>query len=477
MSSEIQKPVEIEGTLAHAPDAFHPFLVKELRKVLKGRGFLLGLAIFLVLMSLCSFLMIAESKARGRVDNELWIWIIFIQTVYFLFVIPVLTGQSDDRDRDDSLLDLLRMTTLKPLNMVFGRWFTALFFVMTFGAMMVPYYFLRYFLGNYNVADGLIIFGVTLLLSLVVSAWMIASNYIFSKRFRGVLNVPLFVFAFSAIPQYVFSRRFGVINVEIWPILTLCLLLCLCIPFLLALGANAMALPVQRNAFWVRIPCLLFVVVSGVASVVFGEEGYWAMASLAVLVGFALILLEEPVLPSEWVLSRSLAKKRPNFIHKSLSYPGLGYGLFIWVLTLAGPMLSLPFIKISSKGGLEELFMILVWFGAAITLLFFSYLVALLFMRKFGYTASLTLGLATCISLNVLVLFVGIALDSLGIIPIDLFSGWSPLYVLGKPDDVSEDVRAYIVMAYSIFALVGIIITAMRERKRLRKEEARVLEV
>ena len=452
--------------IAEAPDRFHPFLVKELRRSLKGKGFLIGLAAFLVGMSIVTQVMIGESNSFGRIDDDIWGWVLFLQSIYFIYIIPFFGAQSDDQEKDGSMMDLLRMTAMSPMSIVVGRWSTIVFFVAVYGIMMVPYYLLRYFLGGYNVTQGLAILGATLLASLFVGAWVTASTYLFTKRMRIGLNVLLFFFGWGIIVN---TFRFGSsasFNSNAWEWLGLISFVLLSVAVLLGLGANGLASPVQRTALWVRVPlACIFALFVGFAWYTLDEE--YAVFSVFVLLGaFLLMCLEDPVLPTERIFADRGKVSRFRGVGKAVKYPGLGYGFWPW---LVGVFVFTALYLISDSKWLD---LEIAYFAmCTFSVIAWGYFLAIVLPKRLSHTVAVVIGMAIVVGINVVVLLVGLAVDNMGINASDFLTLWLPLAVIVELLDSKSNINEWIVGGYTIVSLLAIVILALKQRSRLFKEE------
>ncbi|MGB0370262.1 MAG: hypothetical protein ACPGN3_02860 [Opitutales bacterium] len=463
---------DVFSDLADAPDRFHPFLVKELRRSLKGRGFIIGLSIFLFVLSLATLGMISESSTSPRAGDGIWGIVLFLQTVYFLLVIPFTNAQTDHEDGDDSMVDLIRLTAMSPMSVSLGRWITAVFFVMIYGVLVVPYYLLRYFLGGYNLSEGLTIFGVTLLGSLIACAWSTASTYLLSKRMRGVFNVGLVVLSVGFLQSFTLALRgvgWGSASLAEWiGIVFFALSLSL---MLVALGANGLASRAQRRMLWVRGPWFALLAVTSIAGIFSLDEFYLAFSFILVFVGLFFICVEEPALPTEFVFPRSTKSRSISFFRKVFEYPGVGYGFWLWLL---GSVLFFGAFAAHSKWNdeLEEVLWVFLSIGSMIV---WAYFIARKLVYRFPYLTAYILAFTIVIISNVILVFVGAASDNFGQDTVKFVTDFFPLSVLFDMNSYAVKNYAYVVYLYTGASFLAFMFGAFRERSRLFSEEKAML--
>ncbi len=191
------------------PDWLSPIVVKELRQGLKSKAFV---AIATVLQGGMAFIFVlaALSGMRpggGAVDTlSGFFW--FMLWLPLIFFMPGRALQSVVEETKVQTLELVQMTRLRSLRIVFGKWLALSVQSLLLVLAILPYFVLRYFFGGVNLAGDLVTLASLLALSLVLTAAGLAASTL-KPGLRIVLVIVSVLFLISAAQMIAFMSAFG----------------------------------------------------------------------------------------------------------------------------------------------------------------------------------------------------------------------------------------------------------------------------
>ena len=159
------------------PDWLSPIVVKELRQGLKSKAFVAiatvlqgGMAFIFVLAALSG--MTPGSGAVDTLSGFFW----FMLSLPLMFFFPGRALQSVVEETKVQTLELVQMTRLRSLRIVFGKWLALSTQSLLLALAILPYFVLRYFFGGVNLTSDLLSLASLLALSLVLCAAGIAAS-------------------------------------------------------------------------------------------------------------------------------------------------------------------------------------------------------------------------------------------------------------------------------------------------------------
>lgn len=163
-------------TTSDFPDWIGPILVKELRRGLKTRAFVLsfvGLQAIFVLTLVFNAILYSQKPAEfdpSGLHTVFWMLV----GAQLVVITPLRALNEIAGERKAATLELIYMTSLTSWRIVFGKWVSLLFQNLLFLAAVLPYGILRYYFGSVNLLEDLSMLGWMLLGSTVLSALAIA---------------------------------------------------------------------------------------------------------------------------------------------------------------------------------------------------------------------------------------------------------------------------------------------------------------
>src|SRR5690606_36091994 len=140
------------------PDILSPMLVKEFRQGMRTRLF--GLA-FILLQVLMGIMMALSAMDYGNNPDafrikELNGMVGGMCGVLVLLVMPLRGVVALSNEERAQTLELIFLTRLTSWRIVLGKWASLIFQSVLFALAVLPYAVLRYFFGNVNLIDDLI---------------------------------------------------------------------------------------------------------------------------------------------------------------------------------------------------------------------------------------------------------------------------------------------------------------------------------
>jgi hypothetical protein len=157
-------------------DWLSPMIVKELRQGLRANAFVAVFLILQVLMIFSMLLMVANSNydaenfSASNYDGLFW----GVMGILLLFVMPLRALGAISGELKMNTLELIHLTRLSSSKILFGKWSSLMLQSLLLVAAVLPYFVLRYFFGGVDIVNDLRAFGLMLLLSGVVTAFMLA---------------------------------------------------------------------------------------------------------------------------------------------------------------------------------------------------------------------------------------------------------------------------------------------------------------
>lgn len=205
-----------EAKFADFSERIHPMTVKELRQGLRARKFVVPfISIHIVMVAACALeyfivtdMASGSSTFAGADDNLIRYGLIYWCVAYFmmLFVIPATRFFDLQQEFSGRNAELLLLSGLSRWQIVRGKWvFSVALSVLVFVSIL-PYLFLRYFFGGFELVEHLLIGGALLLNNAVFCAMVIgASAY---RNYLGRVSLilaALFVLGSTMIPVTIFA--------------------------------------------------------------------------------------------------------------------------------------------------------------------------------------------------------------------------------------------------------------------------------
>ena len=169
----------------------NPVLGREIRERMRTPRAFVALTVFLLLLVLTVFIVYQGTTASGqiqidlarqtRLGRDLFEWVLFIQAVLILFLVPGLSAGAVAGERERQTLLPLQVTLLRPRNVLIGKILAAISFLVLLIVASLPVMIVAYLLGGIDVTDGLK--GIAVLIGMaVLVATMVVSISTFSRR-------------------------------------------------------------------------------------------------------------------------------------------------------------------------------------------------------------------------------------------------------------------------------------------------------
>ncbi|QDS93462.1 ABC-2 family transporter protein [Roseimaritima multifibrata] len=130
-----------EASCERLGDSLNPILVKETRQSLKSRQFLVTFSLLLLASfgwSVVGSMMLMPGLYYRPSAAPMLVGYYLLLAVPMLFVVPVAAYRSLAVEIDDGTLELLRVTTLSPMQIVMGKFCSALLQMMLYFIVLIP---------------------------------------------------------------------------------------------------------------------------------------------------------------------------------------------------------------------------------------------------------------------------------------------------------------------------------------------------
>lgn len=157
MSTTPSKPMEWTTPLSRWVDEFtdrlNPIFVKETRQVLKSRQFVITFLITLISSWLISVVgvLLGEGTILGSGGRPLYFAYCIVLTVAMTLVIPVTTFNSLSAEREMNTLELLTVSTMSPVQLVWGKLWSAVLQMFLYLSAVAPFMAFTYLLRGIDI--------------------------------------------------------------------------------------------------------------------------------------------------------------------------------------------------------------------------------------------------------------------------------------------------------------------------------------
>ena len=156
----VEKSGRLDRSIESATRWLNPILIKESRQSLKSNQFLVTFTLVLIAALFWSFFALAvtpnvmDSSAMVLLAGYFW-----ILAFPMMIIVPVWTFWSIVTEQDDNSLELITLSTMKPSQIVSGKFVTALLQIMVYMAVIAPCVCFTYLLRGIDL--GHILYGLT----------------------------------------------------------------------------------------------------------------------------------------------------------------------------------------------------------------------------------------------------------------------------------------------------------------------------
>ncbi len=176
-------------------DHLSPVMVKELRQAVRS-GFVTAALIGLLLIQLgavTTFLLVGYRATPDlRAGQQLFITLQSILVIACMLFIPFYTAVRLAGERTSDHVDMMFITTMKPLSIVGGKLMTAAALALVFFAACMPFMFATYLMRGIDIPSMIVTLSVGLLLVIVAAAGAILlASILISVQTRIMLGVLL----------------------------------------------------------------------------------------------------------------------------------------------------------------------------------------------------------------------------------------------------------------------------------------------
>ncbi|RKZ80406.1 MAG: hypothetical protein DRR19_23670 [Candidatus Parabeggiatoa sp. nov. 1] len=240
----------------------NPIMVKEIYQGFRGRWFVIGYGLALLISLGGYFSVVSPSfPTYSSSGLELFKTLMFSMTLVALFIIPISAGNQLRNDITSNTLELITITHLSPWAIISGYFQAAMLKIVLLFACMGPFMMAAFLLGGIGVTKGLYSLGFLLLYALFFCALLLMVNALpaLNPRYKilatiiQTLLVLLIIVGFiEARDSYHHSRVFGPFRSllwydKVWVNISLILVGLLLTVFFLRMAADLLTLPRLRT--------------------------------------------------------------------------------------------------------------------------------------------------------------------------------------------------------------------------------------
>ncbi len=382
--------------LSDFSDRISPMIVKELRQGLRTRAFT---GTFLILQVILGFAMLGAmlsvSNDTGRMISSM---VFFLFSIVALILQPLRGMTSVSTELKDDTLEILSLTRLSSMRIVFGKWASLVSQTALMLAATIPYLVMRYFFGGMQLFAELALIGTVFYLSMCLTAVTVGFSCSKSALLRALIPLLLIPFGLMTISSMIFGfqfvsmlRLFSFEDTEVIVAFLTFLVLCGYVGYyFLNMGVSRIAAVAENHSFRKRVVSLALMV--GVLIVLFLNEPA-QQGSLFVVIAFACMIgldvcTEDSVRVPSVVMPYVKRGAFGKFVGRFF-YPGWHSGVFLLLVLLAFTLIVGELTWDRSYGsyyggrsglGSEELLMVLGIFYTILAPL----LVVRLFINRFS---------------------------------------------------------------------------------------------
>lgn len=338
-------------------DWFNPMLVKELRQGLRTRVFTLLLMVGHLFFA--ALLGSALMGAQMEDVNAIFWWGSWGLLLLFM---PLRAFSSLHAEQRNGTLEMLRMTGIGSFRLIYGKWAALFSQTLLLASTLLPYMIARYQFGGVEIAQELLALVLTLLLSAVFTAGILA----FSSQRSLVLRIMLFL----SLALLLFPAGFAVFLIrdpdegsqtmsklaamEPWTLAALATYILVLFAYvayvLLAMGASRIAPPSENHSTVKRLAALAVSLLLVVVTLVMDLNGFdrflaWTWMPLIVLTllsGMDVLTEDMPRYPTV-VAALARRGERGRLLGRFL-HPGWASGVICYAVMTALAMTGIMIV-------------------------------------------------------------------------------------------------------------------------------------
>ncbi len=359
------------GIVRKLDDWVNPIAVKEMRQAVNGRFIewtLIGFLGIQVIIS-ASILLYGETYEQNfNTGRNVFIGQLGVLLAACLFYVPISTAVRFSSERSEHNIDLVFVTTLKPIQIVFGKTLAAMLLMFLFFSASMPFMTLTYLLRGVDIPSIFILLAIDSLVVIVsvqlgILLACIPSSTI-SRGFCFPLGLAFLIFIFLVAIQSSNSfllRGFGVgfgAGMGSWrfwgPALNLTAFAAIVTGLMFILSVTLVTPRSANRALGIRVYLLIvwfiYGAIAGVWSFVVGNDGLVREWLIDMVIMFSVALFvsvgERQELGPR--VLRTIPKKKILRLPAFLLYSGAASGAAFSTLMLTGSiLLTYSFIKIA----------------------------------------------------------------------------------------------------------------------------------
>lgn len=187
-----------------------PILLRELQADFRKNRFLLTHSLCMCLLGMVVLVLVAHQVEAGSTPTEigqrLFSLFFVVQYVVILIVFPAFSAASFAEERNRFTLDLLLTTTLRPSEIVWGKFLSATVYCLLYVVTSIPLMSVAFLFGGITLEEVFFAYGVLILATLLVSVLGVCVSSCLGTSIRSTLAMYVLVFAWLAFSWILYDQ-------------------------------------------------------------------------------------------------------------------------------------------------------------------------------------------------------------------------------------------------------------------------------
>ncbi|QYY43214.1 ABC transporter permease [Aneurinibacillus thermoaerophilus] len=196
----------------------NPVLSKEFRiRMRSGKTpWIISLYLAALALVVFSIMYFKEKEAYSSTNYfEIFMCLSILQYGLIIFVTPGLTAGVISGERERQTLSLLLTTNLSPLQIIIGKWLSALSFILLLIFASLPLYSIVFLFGGIDPQQWLKIFGVYMITILAIGSVGVCVSTLVKRTGAASVTTYAIVFAYTALLFFINAMLYDIINIDL----------------------------------------------------------------------------------------------------------------------------------------------------------------------------------------------------------------------------------------------------------------------
>ncbi|MBI4601936.1 MAG: ABC transporter permease [Planctomycetes bacterium] len=188
-----------------------PILLRQLRADFRKNRFFFSQFVCLGVLGVTLIAMISyqtsdETRTATQIGQALFDSFFIIQYLIILVIFPAFSATAFTEERAGLTIDLLLASTLKPEEIVWGKFFASTVYCLVYVVASIPLLSISFLFGGVEPREVLVAYGILIGLTLLISMVGVCISSWYGSPIRSTLTVYVLVFLGLAASWYAFRR-------------------------------------------------------------------------------------------------------------------------------------------------------------------------------------------------------------------------------------------------------------------------------